>query len=428
MGVKRPYPGAAGLSTLAVVLWAAAAPGRAAERGPLTEVLVVGTIHDRHGSNPNYSYEHVARILDTFDPDAICVEIRPEDFRRKPYLKEMHLATVWGLSQGKPVYPIDWWGPGDDRKTRAELAQQPEFQEKQARLDRLRADSPIIGAFEKKHGDFDRDNTLGYRFWNGDDYAQYFAEDYHLSLEVYGDSPFNLHYLTRNAHMMDLIWAAIAEKPGRRVAVLTGSEHKHFFDRELGRSPKVHLVSFESILPLTERPLARPMLAFLDADDDLLYYEEGAIEDFDRHFADKLVPLVHGPDMDVKPETIPGRNVAVAERVVERWQRMSPPSDARRFEEAWLRFLRRDYSGAIELYSDLASKVEAGSLTDPFRRSSTYVNLGRCYDLLGEREKALSAYRRVEAILRQDGQEAKARYVLQDYLTKPCQRPGAGGP
>ena len=39
-------------------------------------------------------YADVVHILATYDPDLICVEIRPQDFRREPYLKEMMLATV----------------------------------------------------------------------------------------------------------------------------------------------------------------------------------------------------------------------------------------------------------------------------------------------------------------------------------------------
>ena len=420
---RRAYSRAAGLVTIGVLLSVAVPPGRTSETHQLTEVLVIGTIHDRHSSNPNYSYEHVARILDTFNPDAICVEIRPEDFRREPYLEEMMLATVWGISQGKRVYPIDWWSPGDDRKTRRELARRPEFQEKQARLERLKADNATIRTFEKKYRDLDRDTFLGYRFWNGDEYAQYFAESYRLEVEVYGDSPFNLHYVSRNAHMMELIWAAIAQNAGRRIAVLTGSEHKHVFDWELAGSAKVRLVSFDSILPLSERPLSRPMQALVDEGDDLPYYVDGALKDLDEYFAAKMTPLVHSFDMDFKPEIVPEWNVAMAERIVARWQRMSPSSDASRFEEAWLHFLRRDYSRAIAVYAVVAAQIEAGRITKPFYRSETYVNLGRTYDVLGEREKALSAYSRAEAILRQDGREAQVKYVLQDYFEKPYHRP-----
>lgn len=51
--------------------------GVAAAPAPHTEVLVVGTIHQQHARNPNYSYEDLVRILDTYNPDLVCVEIRP---------------------------------------------------------------------------------------------------------------------------------------------------------------------------------------------------------------------------------------------------------------------------------------------------------------------------------------------------------------
>lgn len=59
-----------------------------------TRVLVVGTIHDGHNTNPNYSYRHLADILGTFRPDAICVEIPPSYFRKRSYLIEMMYASI----------------------------------------------------------------------------------------------------------------------------------------------------------------------------------------------------------------------------------------------------------------------------------------------------------------------------------------------
>jgi len=46
-----------------------------------TEVLVIGTLHQYHRNNPNYSYENIVSAIATYDPDVICVEIRPEEFR-----------------------------------------------------------------------------------------------------------------------------------------------------------------------------------------------------------------------------------------------------------------------------------------------------------------------------------------------------------
>jgi len=55
---------------------------------PRMTVLVLGTIHQRHGTNANYPYADVVRFLSAFDPDLICVEIRPRDFGGCPTSKK----------------------------------------------------------------------------------------------------------------------------------------------------------------------------------------------------------------------------------------------------------------------------------------------------------------------------------------------------
>ena len=62
-----------------------------------TEVLVVGTIHEGHESNPNYSDQDLVNILGTYAPDAVCVEIPPSYFRKRSYLTEMMIASIYGL-------------------------------------------------------------------------------------------------------------------------------------------------------------------------------------------------------------------------------------------------------------------------------------------------------------------------------------------
>lgn len=63
------------------------------------DVLVVGTIHNQHAVS-DFTYNDVLKVLNTYKPDLICVEIRPEDFRTKPYLREMMLATQYGDLNG----------------------------------------------------------------------------------------------------------------------------------------------------------------------------------------------------------------------------------------------------------------------------------------------------------------------------------------
>jgi len=69
--------------------------------------------------NPNYTYENIVHILEAYQPSAICIEIRPRDFRNNPSLREMELSAIYGLTHNAVVYPIDWW-TGNARNERRE--------------------------------------------------------------------------------------------------------------------------------------------------------------------------------------------------------------------------------------------------------------------------------------------------------------------
>lgn len=405
---------------------AACVPERGAAGDARTQVLVVATVHDQHGRNPNYTYEDVARILDTFDPDVVCVEIRPEDFRRQPYLQEMMLATVWGLAGEKEVCAFDWYA-GTARRERAELAAQPRYVALQQRLDSLRASNPIASRFDRRHGDYwsgDKD----YRFYNGAEYNRYIEEGYRLSLATFGDGPHNLYYETRNRHMMDLAWEVIEAHPGARVALLTGSEHKHYFDHDLRARDGVVVVELEDLLPLADSPPEGAVAAFLHDGDDLPYYMEGYPEDLNRYYRGKLVGLIHGPDMDWRPDIIPERNVEVAGRVLARWRASQPASHRMDFDEAWYRFLADDCEAALPGFAALAHAVESGAVSDPFLRVYTYRNMGLCHDVLGQREDALRAYARSRDLMRGTRMEGREGTVLRDFETVPYQRGRAETP
>jgi tetratricopeptide (TPR) repeat protein len=392
-----------------------------------TAILVVGTIHQRHETNKNYSYADVIRILSTYDPDLICVEIRPKDFRKVPYLKEMMLATIWGFSHGTDVAPIDWWEDApNDREVRGKLAKQPEYVEKEKQEEALCAQSPIITRYENKYGPAEKENTwgknLGYEFWNGQDYNEYYAEIYRISMKVYGDSPFNLHYQTRNDRMMQLIEKAIRDHHSHRVIVLTGSEHKHFFDREFRKTAGFATLDFEGLLPLEEVKLEPTILRFLDEDDDSPYYEKGYPADPDANFHNKLTPIVHGPDMDVFPDTIPQSNIVRAGKILNRWKALRPESDTLTHEQAWMDFLRGNYAQAVQEYLGLAKKIDRRQVTDAWIRFDSYLNLGRCYDVLGERKKALECYARCEELIAGTRWERAKDYILQNYREVPYKR------
>ena len=386
-----------------------------------TEVLVVGTVHQRHSIDTNFSYKDIFKILSTYDPDVVCVEIRPKEFRKEPYLEEMMLATIWGVIHDKKVYPIDWWLDGA-RQVRDSLMKLPEYKQKEREVDAIEAKDSIVGNFEKKYGTWKNQGQTGYEFWNGKEYNDYTMEEYRLSMEVFGDSPINLYYWTRNDSMMAYILSAIRENPGRKVIVLTGGEHKHYFDKALRNDSAVSLVQLASILPLTNKEFDPAITSYLEEMNDLPYYETGHPKDMNDYYRTKLIPVIHGPDMDEYPETVPPGNIVKAEKVINRWKKdpsSSTASDIIDFEIGWLHFLKREYHQAIGFLSPLSLRIEAGTVRDPFLRAATHRNLGFCYDCIGKRDSAIVNYRRGEELARGTPFESSIKVMFKNYKVQP---------
>lgn len=409
-----------------IIVFGATAAGVAAGRqAHRTDVLVVGTIHSAHRRNPNYSLKDVARILYRFSPQAICVEIRPQDFRRVPYLQEMVLATIFGLSEGRSVYPIDWWTDThpDAREVRESLKEVPFYQEKARQLRELQSNDALLREFETKYPDPDG-AKLGYAFWNGAGYNDATAEAYRLSMQVYGDSCFNLYYVTRSEKMLALIDTALGGRRGGRVIVLTGAEHKHYFDRALARRDDVRVVNFSSLLPLGDPPLAPAVAAFLDEGDDQPYFDAQALAsmDMDGYYSGRLRWLLHAPDMDMFPGKVPDANLLPADKIVERWSKVAPDSPRLLFNRAWLAFLRGEFEHALDLYAQLCNAIDAHKVDDDaWVRVLGRLGFARVHDVMGRREEALAGYARVEKELVGTELEEDAAYFLQDCKTRPFQ-------
>lgn len=89
-------------------------------RGPL-EVFVLGTIHGKHLSTPDFSLAHLGAAIEALKPDVLLVEARPEELARGRFGDgpiEMPYATLFARARSIPVEGIDWWQPqGSLRRT-----------------------------------------------------------------------------------------------------------------------------------------------------------------------------------------------------------------------------------------------------------------------------------------------------------------------
>ena len=393
-----------------------------------TQVLVIGTIHGSHSDNPNYSYQDLVDILGTYKPDAICVEIPPSYFRKRSYLKEMMIASIYGFDNNKKVYPIDWWTDTDDRGERQKYVQTDEYKIKSQKQDSLEKANTIMQDFIKKYGSMDKiwnENKMGYEFFNGKDYNNYIQEMYTISVSVYGDGCMNLSSEKRNAKMLEMIDSAIIENKGKRIIVLTGAEHKYYFDDVLSKRKDLALVDFKEILPLKETPFTENISEFVEKNLAKGYYDVSDSSITDMIYRGALVPLIHGPNMDDDPNIISSENLVKAQLIIAEWEKLNSKSVTLQFEKSWIKFLEKDYQESIKWAESISGRLnELPKEMQWFFKSFYWRNLGFCYDMTGQREKAVNAYKQCKIVceeLRIDENYAKT-YVYKNFENEPYKR------
>lgn len=385
-----------------------------------TTVITVGTIHDQHGTNPNYSYSDIFRILQTFHPDAVCVEIPSSHFRIRSYLKEMTLGSIYGIKRGRKVYPIDWWTETNPQAEARKYMQTEEYKRKEKLLyDRFHADS-IMQKFEKKYGSLEqiaRKNTMGYEFFNGAEYNKYVERMYNGFITIFGDGCMNMYSEQRNTKMMELINNALAENQGRRIIILAGAEHKYYFDKVLCSRKDIDLLQLKDILPLVPQAnMDKELEKYLQTGISKDYYL-----DYDQMYWDILTPILHGPDMDDMPSIIKKASLEKAHSIMNEWKHETKESPLLLFNMAWLSFLEGKYSDAIfsvhkmtKLFDEIPSDLQ------PFIIPFYWRNIGFCYDLKGERKQALRAYNKgIEYCKKQGMTENDIKDIYKNYQTIP---------
>lgn len=390
-----------------------------------TKILVIGTIHGNHETNKNYSYQDLLNILSTFHPDAICVEIPPDYFRKNSYLKEMMMASIYGTEHSINVYPIDWWSSGDDRAFIKEYEKTEEYKTKEKQYYELEKSNEIMQNFYKKYGSLDslwNGDKQGYQFFNGDEYNDYIREMYKINVAVFGDGPMNLSYKTRNNKMLELINNVVAENKNKRIIVLTGAEHKHFFDIELSRRTDLKLIKLNDILPLKEEKPSKNITDFIEKNLARKYYNvTDSKESIDMMYQGALISLIHGLGMDNDPSIIPDSNIQQAKTILDEWKSDYPNSAYLQFEIAWIEFLERNYKESAAILETIASRLdEIPEGSKWFVKTFYYRNLGFCYDKLGEREKAINCYNDGIAKCKELGmKESYIKFTFKNYLTDP---------
>jgi len=208
-----------------------------------TTVLLLPTIHRLHEKNPNYTYQDVQLIISGFQPDVIALEIRPEDMEQDSlYLKQFYPPE---MIQTRNKFPginkvgIDFYGQevhtklmkldffkdpntelGKFKQMEKQMNGDSTLQElrKQEGIVRLQEEQvrmlSISSANELMDGRYD-DNVRQYysklsRLWNRTGYSWY--------------ESFNTG---RDQEISNNIRKLVQQKPGKRIIVLIGANHRN---------------------------------------------------------------------------------------------------------------------------------------------------------------------------------------------------------
>jgi hypothetical protein len=196
--------------------------------------MVIATVHRLHERIPTYSYDMLYERIRAFAPTAIGVEIRPEDirepvdYRRRYYPREMvDLSEEYApIAAG-----IDWLGPAIE----GQLIPDGYFQTMEIKsLEReLENDpdavSPELEALNAQKQPLIRTATPA--SLNDGRYDVINREYYRVLREHHRGTRYQLlpdFYAARDAHIDANGVSLVRAKPGGRVALVIGADHRAF--------------------------------------------------------------------------------------------------------------------------------------------------------------------------------------------------------
>ena len=132
----------------------------------------------------------------------------------------------------------------------------------------------------------------------------------------------------------------------------------------------------------------RPGIVTIDPNDRLLRVNP------DLLYRSRFLPLLHGPIMDSWPDIIPEENIEKAGVLLAEWQSQSQGSPYLNFEWGWYSFLKKDYGKAAGYLEKVIPQAQELDIIGVM----AYSVMGRCWDLLGDRAKAIGYYERGERL------------------------------
>lgn len=259
-----------------ITAWAAAASQPAADRPATTQVVILGTLHGAHTTNPNYTGKTLRDITLALKPAAVLIELPPA-IGGRPTVVNGRAPKDWGSAEiiaanevanalKVDVIPFDRANRNElYKETRYAARQQAASQRFFAWLDAQSRKEPksvsvrTLKLLQDASGRQKQlDDKSGPEVINSASYDMLIATKHTLSQdliprvlaaagerEVAGEFAFiRDEWQVRNDAMAENIVATARKFPGKRLVILTGSEHRYKLRDLLSKAPEVELKEF----------------------------------------------------------------------------------------------------------------------------------------------------------------------------------------
>lgn len=372
----------------------ACVPARHKEVPPLEKsVFVLGTVHDGHGKYPGYTYWHLLKILAAHKPDLVGIEVDPRRFMAGDF--RFDSPEKWGIGLGSawdrviPVAPID----GDGRVNSGEEQAAREFEESDEGKRVLADLEQRCRQIVEEAGGY-QELVRTYQAANSRKTCDVFRATHELNearVGSIGNGAVTGYWTRRNEGMAARMAEAIGKHDASRAIVLVGVEHKYALDDLFANQYRLTVFQLEDFLAdhltLTDQELD----SFRRGDFPLIYPSDLMY----------IHRKVHGGEpysyMQALPPNPDALDLSGVQEMIERHLVESPGDPDMLYYQGIYRYLIKDYARAVEDFvvvaRDRTRKV--GGLIP--LSALALLRMGQMLDLLGERQAALSAYRKVLA-------------------------------
>lgn len=371
-----------------------------------TKLLIVGTIHEEHWKNPNYSPQDLLGILKTYKADIVAIEVRGDNFDKNDFTQNVPEASLIILPYCREnnidVYPVNW-EPNDlmiqYKKALEKLNNNP--QEK-ARIE-FAENCDLMKKIKRNSNRIKGDPKVDFYKVNLKSTSEVFHESADFNTAVYGDGPLTGYGFTRNKKIAENIAKLIEQNRGKRIAVFIGAQHKWWLDecfeniaglkvaqiRELGKIQKVEK------LPRQTQAAAKQL-------DGLLMY----------------LYVLETPEVRLAPDMVDVRGVDIElKNKISKELINAPVYD---YCLGMYYYITKDYYKAM-IYFTRAGETEDYKIFNGYPlKMRALMRLGNMYDVTGDREKALDMYKKALEI---ETDNLNWKEECQSYLKEPFVRP-----